>query len=146
PSDTIVKTRTHRDGRTSDWSQPARITLLTAPAAPFVESVQPIRPKQPGSEPFVHLRDKQEIISVEPGDRVGLSGHFGIESTSSFRLTLVKGWMTVTLTPRATDQPHQDFCEIELPRNLKAGDWQVYVSEMINSTSARLNLTIRVTR
>jgi hypothetical protein len=146
PGDTTVKTRTHRNGRTSDWSQPARITLLTAPAAPLVESVQPIRPKQPGAEPFVHLRDKQEIVSVESGDRVGLSGHFGIESTASLRLTLVKGWTTLTLMPRATDQPHADFCEVELPRNLKAGDWQVYVSEVINSTSARLNLIIRVTR
>ena len=146
PGDTIVKTRTHRDGRTSEWSQPVRFTLPAAPAAPFVESVQPIRPKQPGSEPFVHLGDKQEIISVQPGDRVGLSGHFGIESTASLRLTLVKGWTILTLTPRATDQPHRAFCEIELPRNLKAGDWQVYVSEVINSTSAQLNLKIRVTR
>ena len=144
PGEAVVRTRTRRDGRISEWSQAVGLELLDHPASPVVDSVQRIRKKGDQSDPLVYLEgDRSPVLIVEPGNRIALRGHFAVESTSSLRINLVKGERRVVIRPSDTDRPYTSYFEVELPRNLRPGEWQVHVLEEAHNTSARL-FTLRV--
>ena len=148
PGDAVVKTRTRRDGRVSEWSQPARYELLEHPAAPFAESVQPIRKNELGkSEPLIYLEGaRSPVLTAEPGDRIAVRGHFPVESTSSMRIKLVNAARNVLIKPSETALTYSSYFEVELPPDLGADEWQVYICEVVYGTSARLMITLRVIR
>ncbi|HSB09563.1 MAG TPA: hypothetical protein VLM38_08770 [Blastocatellia bacterium] len=146
PGEVVVRTRTRRGDVVSEWSKPASFNLLEVPAAPLVESVELIRRIKPDrSEPLIHLEgDRPSLLTAEPGDRIAVWGHFGAESSSSVRLTLVRGARQVVMKPTVSDPPLPAYFEVELPGNLRAGEWQVYIHEQGRKTKAKVPLRLVV--
>lgn len=145
PGEVLVRTRTFRDGRASEWSQAARLELLEQPAPPFVESVQRRRIKDQQSEPLLHLEnDRSSALIAAPGDWIAIWGNFAAESTSTLRVILVNGGRKVVIKPSQSDRAYATYFEVQLPRDLRVGEWEVHISEEVHNTSAKLKLTLQV--
>jgi hypothetical protein len=146
PGEAVVRTRTVRDGRVSEWSEPARLEVLEHPAPASVLSIQRIKKGTlDRTAPFVNLDgDQIRALDVDSGDKIAVWGHFGTESTRSVRVKLVRGKKQLVIKPTDSDPPLPCYFEFDLPGKLQTGDWEVYVFEDIFKTSTKLKLTLRV--
>lgn len=146
PGEVYIQTRVLIDGKISDWSEPARYELLSQPAPPSVSDVRPIYKLEPHfGHPAIYIEaDKQQLLVLERGDRISISGQFTVESPLTLRVRLTNGKESFVLEPNKNGAIYKTYFEVVIPEKLSPGDWQIFIYENGRTATTKLPLTLYI--
>ena len=135
--------RTWRDGRPSEWSEPAVFKLADKPLAPSIGGIR----LSEGN--WVHLwpgPDRPASFTVNPGDEIVLNGLWPVADASKLRVSLVRPGEAITLTATELDEKADWFSDVKvrLPESLELGEWRMIVSSETDGTHDEVPIVIRV--
>lgn len=132
-----VRTRTWIERIASEWSAPARWTVLAHAAAPVVTSIQ--------AGPHRNLvwwagESGPPVARAHAGEALVLMGHFPVANAAGVRVFLRRAQRTIELQPTDLEKGMR----VALPRDLASGDWHLIVATRERTTPPRETTTVRV--
>jgi hypothetical protein len=140
-----LQLRTWREGRPSEWSEPASFELADKPVAPLIDSIRLVKggwaSLSPGS-------DRATSFTVNPNDQVVLSGLWPVAEASKLKVSLLRPGQVITITPTEFDEKATRFFDIQvhLPESLGVGEWRMIVRSEPDGTQAEVPIVIRVVK
>lgn len=145
PGEVQLQLRTWRDGRPSQWSEPASLELTDKPIAPLIDSIRLANGKFAGLSPGP---DRPTSFIVSPGDAVVLSGLWPVADASKLKVSLVRADEVITMPATEFDEKAGWFADIQvrLPESLGIGDWRMIVSSERVGTQVEVPIVIRVVK
>lgn len=140
-----LQLRTWRDGRPSQWSEPASLELADKPVAPFIDSLRLAKGSWTALSPGP---DRKTSFTVSPGDEVVLFGLWHVADASKLKVSLARAGEVITLTATEFDEKASRFVDLKvrLPESLDVGDWRMSVRSEIDGTQADVPIVIRVVK
>ena len=140
----LLQLRTWRDGRPSEWSEPASFKLADKPVAPMIDSI-----KANGSWAALEPGpDRKKSFTVSPGDVVILDGLWPVADASKLKVSLVRSGSVITMTATEVDEKQNRFADVQvrLPESLEVGEWSMIVSSEVDGSQSELPIVIRVVK
>ncbi|HEX6730027.1 MAG TPA: hypothetical protein VF074_08460 [Pyrinomonadaceae bacterium] len=140
-----LQLRTWREGRPSQWSEPASFELADKPVAPLIDS---IRLAKGGWASLSPGPDRPTSFTVNPGDEVVLSGLWPVADASKLKVSLLEPGQVITITPTEFDEKATRFFDIQvhMPESLGVGEWRMIVRSEPDGTQAEVPIVIRVVK
>ena len=140
-----LQVRTWRDGRPSEWSEPAVIKLADKPLPPFAGA---IRLSEGGWVQLWPGPDRPKSFTVSAADEVVLNGIWPVADASKLTVSLVRPGEAITLTPTELNEKADWFSDIRvrLPQSLEEGEWRMIVSSQSDGTQHEVPIPIRVVK
>ena len=140
-----LQLRTWRDGRPSQWSEPASFELADKPVAPLIDSIRIPKGSWAALSPGP---DRKTSFTVSPGDDVVLSGLWPVADASKLKVSLMRSGEVITLTATEFDEKASRFFDIQvrLPESIGVGDWRMIVRSESDGTQAEVPIVIRVVK
>lgn len=141
-----LQVRTWRDGRPSEWSEPAFFKLADKPLAP---SICAIRLSEEGT--WVQLwpgPDRPTSFTVNPGDKIVLNGLWPVADASKLKVSLVRPGDVITLMATELDEKADLFgdLQVHMPESLEQGEWRMIISSEADGTHDEVPIVIRVVK
>lgn len=145
PGEVELQLRTWRDGRPSQWSEPAKLELADKPVAPLIDS---IRSDQETWQSLHPGPDRKTDFTVEAGDEVVMNGLWPVADVTKLKVTLVSAGEVITMSATEVDGKRDWFADIKvrLPLSLRVGDWRMIVSSETDGTQTELPIVIKVAK
>ena len=145
PGEVQLQLRTWRDGRPSQWSEPASLELADKPRAPLIESIRTGKGHWTALSPGP---DRPTSFRVSPGDEVVLNGLWPVADASKLKVSLVRAAEVISMSATEFDEKATWFADIQvrLPESLGVGDWRMIVSSERDGTQVELPIVISVVK
>jgi hypothetical protein len=139
-----LQLRTWRDGRPSQWSEPAEFELANKPQAPLIDSIRDTKGQWVALMPAGP--DRATSFTVSPGNEVVLHGLWPVADASKLKILLVRTGEALTLTASDFDEKANWFGDVQvhLPETVRVGEWRMIVRSETDGTQAELPIVIRV--
>ena len=140
-----LQLRTWRDGKASQWSEPATFRLADKPSPPMIDSIRL------EEEQFVALNpgpERQASFNVSAGEKVVLHGLWPVADGSKLKVLLVRAGEVITMTASDFDEKANWFGDVQvnLPEVLPVGEWRMIVSSETDGTQVEVPIVIRVVK
>lgn len=141
-----LQVRTWRDGRPSQWSEPADFQLADKPLTPSIDSIRTTKGQWVEFMPAGP--DRATSFTVSPGEEVVLHGLWPVADASKLKILLVRSGEVVTMRGSNFDEKANwfDDVKVRLPETLQVGEWRMIVSSETDGTQAEVPIVIRVVR
>jgi len=112
-----LQLRTWRDGRPSQWSEPATFELAEKPVAPWIDSIRLTKGSWAALTPGP---DRKTSFTVSAGDEVVLNGLWPVADASKLKVSFVSPGKVITITATEFDEKANWFADIRvrLPESL----------------------------
>ena len=138
-----LQLRTWRDGRPSEWSEPASFELADKPVAPMIDSIRLVKGSWASLSPGP---ERKTSFTVSPGDEVVLNGLWPGADPGKLKVLLVRAGEVITMTATEFDEKSMWFADIRvrLPESLGVGEWRMIVRSETDGTQAEVPIVIRV--
>lgn len=134
-----LRTRTVRQGLTSEWSKSISYEVLERPAAPFVGAIELGDKGQP-----VFLWEGPErptSFEVQPGYALTLRGNFPARGPQDIRVSFQGVREQFSLTPV---EGEREGLLLNLPLDLKTGDWKLSISDLESGITESIPVIMHV--
>ena len=138
-----LQLRTWRDGRPSEWSEPASYELADKPVAPMIDSIRLVKGSWASLSPGP---ERKTSFTVRPGDEVVLNGLWPGAEPGKLKVLLVRAGEVITMTATEFDEKAMWFADIRvrLPESLEVGEWRMIVRSEADGTQSEVPIVIRV--
>jgi len=137
PGSTELRTRTWRQGFTSDWSRAISYEILEHAVAPSVSAIE-MRDK---AFFLWDGPDRPASFEVEPGYALTLRGDFPVGSPDYLRIVFQRNTEQFTLTPIAGERGGM---LLNLPGDLEPGEWKISITDLESGITAPIPILMRV--
>jgi len=140
-----LQLRTWRNGRPSEWSEPAEFQLADRPLPPLIDSIRLTTGQWASLSPGP---DRAKSFTVSPGDEVVLHGLWPVAAASKLKILLRRPGEVVPLPAAEFDEKANWFGDVQvrLPESLRVGEWRMTVSSEADGTQADVPIVIQVVK
>ena len=145
PGEVQLQLRTWRDGRPSQWSEPAEFQLADKPVPPLMDSIRLTTGQWTSLDPGP---ERVTSFTVRPGDAVVLHGLWPVADASKLKILLSRPGEVLTMPATDFDEKSNWFGDVQvrLPESLRVGEWRMVVSSKADGTHADVPIVIRVVK
>ena len=140
-----LQLRTFRDGRPSEWSEPASLELEDKRVGPWIDSIRLVKGSWAALAPGP---DRKTSFTVSPGDEVVLSGLWPVADASKLKVSLARAGEVITMTAMEFDEKATWFADIKvrLPESIEVGEWRMTVVNEADGTQVEVPIVIQVVK
>ena len=140
PGEVAILNRTWAGDFPSFWSEPVPYQILDRPAPPVVDAIELGR--KGAVALLVPGPDRPGYFTVTSGESLVLVGTFPVASDNRLRIEFYNSESKITA--RVSELPGCRKMKVNLPPNIKAGEWRLAVRSLDDNVLVWLPVTMRV--